>query len=629
MKLSTSSRVLALLVASGVVLGAGALACGGGLATGSVAAADADAETMTNAEGAPTTSAERNASARVFRVGLHRAYALRTTTTTNLGDGQAITIGLRGELHVAYADATSRGERLRFAIRAPKLDGGAAGGFDADLARGLEVELARPFFVTLSREGHVVELQVPAGATSLVASLRKHVATLVQYESRDEASWESAEHDTSGLFHAAYARRGADLLRTKDRYEKLLTPSGLVATNGVVTQAVRGAARVALDDERWPSSLHVDERATTVSNGMNLRDIVSDRVDDLTLVSREDDRLALGSALREADGYETVTLESLELFVAQRRLADEGIVKGRNLDALVAGLDTKDEDAAAEIGSATSAYLRLHPEAAERLGARLRRYDTGAKRLFGALASVGTLEAQELLASVLRDRKADRGAREDAAMSLSLAENPQREGLDALRSAMRDADPDVAAASTLAAGNVARRLGESDAEAGRDVVTDLLARLDASRDPGEQVLLLRALGNAGDARVLPVADRLLTGAPGLVRRAACDALTFVKDPAADALLARAAVRDDDADVRVGAIRVSGMRPFDAYVLALREVLSRDPMTAPRLAAVERLGQAMPDPRAAELLRAVAANDADDDARDAAGAILAAYTNIPR
>lgn len=629
MKRSTSSRVIALLAASGVVLGAGLFACSGKAPAGEV---DADAEAdapATTAAHELAASAGRGTSARAFRVGLHRAYALRTSTTTNLGDGQAITIGLRAELHVAYADATSRGERLRFELRGPKLDGGAAGAFDADLARGLEGELAKPFFVTLSREGHVVELQVPANATSIVAGLRKHVATLVQYESRAEKTWESSEHDTSGVFHAGYERRGAELLRTKDRYEQLLTPSGLVASSGVVKQGVRGAARIALDDERWPSSLHVEERVTTASNGMNLRDIVSDRVDDLTMVSRDDDRLALGSALREADGYETVTLESLELFVAQRRLADEGVVKGRGYEALLAGLDTKDEDAAVEIGSAMSAYLRLHPEATERLGARLRRYDAGAKRLFGALASVGTPESHELLASVLRDRKADRGAREDAAMSLSLAENPQREGLDALRVAMRDADPDVASVSTLAAGNVARRLGESDPEAGRDVVTDLLARLDASRDAGEQVLLLRALGNAGDARVLPIADRLLMGAPALVRRAACDALTFVKDAAADALLVRAAVRDDDADVRVGAIRVSGMRPFDAYALALRDVLARDPMTAPRLAAVERLGQAMPDPRAAELLRAVAANDADEDARNAAAAILAAYTQPSR
>ena len=72
-----------------------------------------------------------------------------------------------------------------------------------------------------------------------------------------------------------------------------------------------------------------------------------------------------------------------------------------------------------------------------------------------------------------------------------------------------------------------------------------------------------------------------------------------------------------------------MRAFDAYVLALREVLSRDPMTAPRLAAVERLGQARPDPRAAELLRSVAANDADEDARNAAEAILAACTQPSR
>ncbi len=629
MKLSTTSRVLALLVASGVALGAGAFACAGRPAS-LAALADAEAEAAAAAdlgarEGASSRREGATAGGRAFRVGLHRAYALRTATTTNLGDGQAITIGLRGELHVAYADATSRGERFRFQIRDAKLDGGAAGAFDADLARGLEVELARPFFVTLSRDGHVTELQVPAGATSIVAGLRKHVATLVQYESREARSWESAEHDTSGVYHASYEARGAELLRTKDRYERLLTPAGLVASSGVVKQGVRGSARISLDDERWPASLHVEERATTAASGMNLRDIVSDRVDDLTLLSRDDDRLALGSALREAEGYEAVTLESLEMFVAQRRLADEGLVKGRSYGALLAALDTRDEDAAVEIGAAMSAYLRLHPEEAMHAAERLRRYDAGAKRLFGALGTVGTPEAHEAIASILRDRKADRGAREDAAMSLGLADNTPRESLDALRAAMKDADPDVASASTLAAGNAARKLGESDPDAARDVVTELLQRLESSRDPHEQMLLLRALGNAGDARVLPLAERFLSGAIPLVRRAACDALTFVKDAAADALLVRAALRDEDADVRVGAIRVSAFRPFDAYAPALQEVLARDPLTSPRLAAVERLGQAMPDPRALAALRLASERDADADVRESSSAIVAAYT----
>jgi len=628
MKLSTTSHVLGLLLASGIALGGGLFACAG-KATSSASASDADIEEQAEVVRVEGGTAARASVGRAFRIGLHRAYALRTSTTTILGEGQAITIGLRAELHVAYADRTARGERLRFELRAPKLDGGAAGAFDAERARGLEVELAKPFFVTLSRDGHVVELLVPAGATSIVGSLRKHVATLVQYESRDAKSWESSEHDTSGVFHAAYEARSGALLRTKDRYEQILTPSGLVATSGVVKQGVRGSVRVALDDERWPSTLHGEERATTASSGMNLRDIVSDRVDDLTLVSREDDRLALGSALREADGYETVTLESLELFVAQRRHADEGIVKGRSYDALLLGLEAKDELAATEVASAVSAYLRLHPEETARVASRLRRYDAGAKRLFGALANVGTPESHEVLAEVLRDRKTDHDVREDAAMSLSLAENPQRESLEALRAAMKDPEADVAAAATLAAGNVARRIGETDPDAGRDAVTEILGRLEASRDPNEQVLLLRALGNAGDARVLPFAERFLANPNTIVRVASCDALTFVKDAAADALLVQAAAKDEAAEVRVGAIRVSGMRPFDAYVPALREVVARDPMTAPRLAAVVRLGEAMPDPRAAEILRFVVANDTDEDARDAAGSILAAYTQNPR
>ena len=74
---------------------------------------------------------------RAFRIGLHRGYALRTTTTTDLGNGQRITIAVTGALDVAYADATSRGERFRFVIKSPKLGGGADGAFDAERAQSV------------------------------------------------------------------------------------------------------------------------------------------------------------------------------------------------------------------------------------------------------------------------------------------------------------------------------------------------------------------------------------------------------------------------------------------------------------------------------------------------------------
>jgi hypothetical protein len=620
MKLATTPRILAVLLASGLALGTGLYACGDRAPTSSAganaAAGDLDVSADAQAVARPT-----KVRTRAFRIGLHRGYALRTTTTTDLGNGQRITIAVTGALDVAYADATSRGERFRFVIKSPKLGGGADGAFDAERAQSVEAELALPFFVTIDHEGHVSELLVPRGATSLVSGLRKHVATLLQYETRNEKTWETAENDTTGVYHARYASQGADLVRTKDRYTQVLTAKGLVAANVQVKETIAGRAAVTLDEELWPAAIHVNERSVTDA-GAGMNAIVSTRRDDLELTARGDDRAALGSALREGAGYETVSLESLELFVAQQHNADVNMLKGRSLATLLTGVEAPEDQAAVESMAALEAYLRLNPEAASGLTARMRKYDLGAKRIFGALAAAGTPESQEALTEILRDRKASADAREDAAISLSMAEKPTRESLEALRATMGDKDPQVASVATLGAGNLARKLSETDADVSDDVVATLLRRLDAASDTGEIVLVLRALGNAGDERVLPYATRFLASRVEVVRAATCDALTFVKSPAADDLLVRAMLRDDADDVRVSAIRVSGMRPFDAYAPALALAATKDESAHVRLTVVERLGLAIADARAVTTLTTMASSDADADVRGAASALIA-------
>lgn len=620
MKLSTSSRVLAVLLASGLALGTGLYACGGSASKGPVGAETAE-ESADGAVGeAALVKGEQAAKvARAFRIGLHRGYRLSTSTTTVLGEGQSITLGVQGDLDVSYADATDRGERFRFALRNAKLTAGSAQGFDPERAREVEVDLQKPFFVTLSRAGHVVELQVPRESTSVVSGLRKHVATLLQYEVSAQDRWETSEHDTTGVYHATYEQNGSETVRLKDRYAQMLTAKGLVEANAQVQQTVAGRATLALDGDRWPSKLTVLERTITKS-GAGLRDIVSQRTDSLELTNASDDRGALGSAMREAQDYETVSLESLELFVAQQHNADLAMVRGRSLPTLLTTLDDKDEQVSLEASAALTAYLRLHPEESAKLAARMRNYDYGAKRIFGALSAAGTPESQEVLADVLRDGKAHKDAREDAAIALSMSENPQHESLDAVRRAMHDRDPEVASASTLAAGNLARQLAENDPDTAKDVVGDLLGRLDRAAGVDEQVLLLRALGNSGDLRVLPYAERFLQSSVDVVRAASCDSLTFVKSEAADNMLVRALSRDDSEVVRGSAVRVSAQRPFEAYFAPLARVLAEDPAASVRLAAVERLGLAAQDPRVLEVIRR-ATQDANEDVRNAATAIV--------
>jgi HEAT repeat protein len=208
-----------------------------------------------------------------------------------------------------------------------------------------------------------------------------------------------------------------------------------------------------------------------------------------------------------------------------------------------------------------------------------------------------------------------------------MSQTPHHASLEAVRRAMHDRDPEVASASTLAAGNLARQLAENDPDTAKDVVGDLLARLDRAASVDEQVLVLRALGNSGDLRVLPYAERFLMSSADVVRAASCDALTFVKSEAADNMLVRALSRDESEMVRGSAVRVSAQRPFEAYFAPLARVLGEDPAASVRLAAVERLGLAAQDPRVLEVLRR-AMQDANEDVRNAATAIVSPAPAAP-
>jgi len=547
-----------------------------------------------------------------------RSYRFRTRSTTVLGPGQSFVFQVGGALTVVFAESTPHGARFQVSLGDVAL-GSDAGNTNAETAKTLVAELARPYFVTIDAAGHVTELVVPSHATTVVSGLRKHLATLLQYEVRADPRWESTEQDPTGTYHARYKRSGPRVAREKDFYTKLVTPRGVVDTSADVRRRVSGLAELELGSDYWPETLRSRERAVA-SAGAGFRDLVSERVDELIRVA-SDEGLPHTVASRQT-GYETVALDSLELYVAEQATADEAVVRGRTSRALLSAMDAADEASANEAMSAFAAYLRLHPDEAERASSRLLRYDAGAKRVFGALSAAGTSEAQGVLAELLRNETAPPEAREDGAIALSMSENPTRETLEVLRARMNDANPDVASAATLAAANVARKVTDMEPDAFADLIADLLKRLDSATHPDVQILLLRALGNAGDARVVPVAARLLGTADNGVRAAACEALTFVRVETADVLLAQTMVRDLTAYVRTSAIRVSMLRTVDHYFEALAEVLRADAVEDVRLVAVQRLGVALVVPRAKQLVQHTARTDPSANVRAAAAAILA-------
>lgn len=622
------------VAAIGLCAVVGVVACGGG----SLASPESDAVTERGADVATASSALRGAgparveaagSLRAFRLGFHRSYALAVHTSTALDARTTLAFRVAGTLDVAFVDESDGARRVRLVLRAPKLEVSGAPVVDGDASKHLEAALAMPFFASIDARGHVVQMLVPRETPAIVRGLQKHVASLLQYELADRSSWESEENDATGEVATRYARMGDALTRTKLRYRRILAADGLVAPSHHLNVGVEGQASYTLDAERWPRHLDVRE-VSRITGDTQLAPVIVTLEASLALESDDDDRSALGSLARELPSLMPVTLTSLEVFAEAKHSADVQLVGSLTPESLIARLEAaKTDEERAHLHATVSAMARLDEHAAARLVRRGRTHDRVAMEIVGGLGASGSESSQRALVSLVADKSAVMEARLDAAVALGQAPTPSLETLEGLQAAAHDANPDVASTATLAAANVSRSLRETEPDAAAQTVDRILARLDASSDPDEQAMLLRALGNAGDPRALPRALHFARSAVAALRGAAVHAIQFLVVPEADALVV-ALVRDDlDPDVRVEALRVAAFRAPEALVAAVVACAVHDAAAGVRHAAAQTLAAYFPDPRALAALELMAKGDPSPEVRLDAGRLVAAWRATPK
>jgi HEAT repeat protein len=209
-----------------------------------------------------------------------------------------------------------------------------------------------------------------------------------------------------------------------------------------------------------------------------------------------------------------------------------------------------------------AARVSLEPDLVAELGRRFRdpRASRQVRRLaLDLLVAAGSPEAQRLLASLAREGFAT--GREPGVLDLQqlgLVAAPEPEVVQAARDAYasvaaKDESSQAYRAAAFTAAAVAFRQREAgDLSGAAATAAPLLAALEAAAEPAEQATLLRALGNAGDPGVLPLAERLQSSQDPLVRQAAAVSLRRVDSPAATSALV-GLVGDRAAPVQVEAL----------------------------------------------------------------------------
>lgn len=520
-------------------------------------------------------------------------------------------------------------------------------------AETIAATVGRDVFAEMTPRGRVMGVLIGPQADSMaqgfiLALLAKIQFVLPEVSWSGENAWKVEEEDPNGKYLARYetsesfeagsvkdrSRNLASFRKAKEKYfpaesggktllprlRAVVQPEGateflfdakggfLEALNGSETERIsvsgKEVARVEsrmslrrLRGETVPTSEYL-----TLLEAFRSRKAVADFIPLTMTISEEDSELAIQrTALGQA------TLESL---TAELRMLE---AEGRRQD--------------------TNLYLKfkalvyLHPEACPDLGKLL----AGASSVSiardivgGALTAVGHPEAQDAIAELIRSRRNEPGFITGLIQALSQVRFPTESAEKTLRDiAVGPADEHVNTAALFGLGSMARNLKEADPERAERLVDGLISLIRPPMTERAMDTILKALGNSGSDKALPVFEEFTKHSSSSLRATAAAGLRFVDSGQADSVLATVLASDAEDSVRTSALfALSFRKPTGETLKAHIQVVSQDESEAVRLAALNNMGNMVGEfPEALAVIRRVAKEDSSENVRNTAANIL--------
>lgn len=537
----------------------------------------------------------------ILEIGTEHLYevSFAQTVRTETATSSDVSVTLDGAWAVAYAGSDDRGLVFRAELRdgKPTVRRGSV-----DASAAVSDTLRRAYFFTTTPEGRLVDLHFDAAIDDVSRATLTTLASTFQVSSRSRAaSWEAVESDSLGDYRARYVR-GPSLHRDRIAYDRVSGGNTMIAASIVKT-----GTDIALRGDGWPDRVEGNEVTRIGTNEISVI------VDAKFKIHHR--AVAHGVKPGWHDGLTAVAVDATTSRVSQDQ-ADRELVAGASLSDLLAELARlgDDDHARGYQFLRIAALFRLDPDAA-RAGARLvldgKVQDDGV--VIGALGEAGTPDAQRALHDVMAAPLAD-DTRTRAAIALGLTEAPTQDTLTALEKAAKTGDSDLASSATLAQGNAALRMRDEAPGASAHQVDALLARLELATTDEERALVIRALGNTADERIVPALDRALASGSVMVRIAATEALRLLPGNAIDVrLLAR--LGDSDSLVRAAAVFASGERDLRAFTAVFDRLLRSDPTLEVRRAIIGLAGARIDEsPALRALIDYAAAHEKDADLR---------------
>jgi hypothetical protein len=571
----------------------------------------------------PPRAEVAQAGGRDFTPGARRSYEIEAGSELSFATPEGprgFAIHLTGTWELTVVGVSGDRVELRAALRGPELQTRADGAGQAAPALPPGA-LDAPAYLVARRDGRIEEVLVepatPALARDLLRSLA--LATQLVVPAGAGGAWTVDERDGVGTYHASYVRDGDLVTKAKQQYR----PSAADLARREV--AIDSGTRYRLGRDGWPQSVDADEAIGVAAAG-GMPAIALRGRHKLRLVRADRDPLAIGAFGRARAQLVAVTGGGAPGGGAAP-IDDRSTLGGARyhdlLDALRRVDLTADPQVRGQLMARLVALFRLDAAAHDEAVAEIRggADETVASGLIAALGAAGTGSAQSAIREVLADEGIPTGVRAHAAIALGMTAAPDAQTVAALDELTRHDEPRARQLADLALGNAAHHT--SDDALRTRAVERLLELWASAQDPGDQLILLEAMGNAGDPRILPAVRQGLGSPQGGVRGAAARALRFVVDAGADQLLAAVLVQDPAPEVRIAAGDAAGYRALAPLLGVLGTTIERDPDEGVRASIVQRMASRLHDTAALRPLIERAQRDRAESVREAARRALAA------
>jgi HEAT repeat protein len=560
---------------------------------------------------------------------------------------------LRGVLLMTLLESGPDGLLCAYRLAHPRVRLEINGSDAPSHAESVTAALGRDVFVKTSRQGRVLGVLFGPEADRLAKGFTLALLSQIQFvlpggSRSGSGAWDAEEEGPNGCYLARYTKtdpfgekslsglpKGLRAFRkTKTEYRSAGAEDQALLLRLPTTISPEGVLNVLFDAKGgYVESMSGSETERISVSGREVARVDSSlsiqhvSTESIPFPELSEVRLAFAALKPIADFVPlTVAISEEESELAIQRTA----LGQATLDSLLEEMElaeTENQERNTGLYLKFKALVYLHPEMSSTLGDLLA--DSPPESLAwdvvaGALGAVGHPEAQAALVGLIRTKPDETRLVSGLVQSLAMVRFPSEQAERALRELAENAtDDSIRSGALFGLGSMSRRLRELEPGRAGKIVDGLQSLIRASISEMELDTVLKALGNSGSKKALPIFRKYTKHPSGSLRAAAAAGLRFVEAAEAERVLVKLLGSDPEDSVRSAALLAFSFRePTRGSMKAHLRAVTKDRSESVRLAALRNLGGMIRDfPEVLVVIRRVAEEDSSENVRESADALL--------